>query len=40
MTFVAGTVGLAAVVLLLTHIEVSRMKNKSIIDEIRMDVMR
>lgn len=40
MTFVAGTVGLSAVVLLLTHVEVSRMKNKSIIDEIRMDVMR
>ncbi len=40
VALVAGTIGLSAVVMLLTHVEVSRMKNKSIIDEIRMDVMR
>ncbi|MEG0963645.1 MAG: FtsX-like permease family protein [Lachnospiraceae bacterium] len=38
-TLVIGIVVLIAIVMIITRIEVNKLKNKSIIDEIRMDVM-
>lgn len=38
-TFVIGMFLLISVVMLITYIEINKLKNKSIIDEIRMDVM-
>ena len=38
-TFVIGMFLLISVVMLITYVEINKLKNKSIIDEIRMDVM-
>lgn len=39
VVLVVGIVGLPVIVMIITHVEINKMKNKSIIDEIRMDVM-
>ena len=39
VVLVAGIVVLPVIVMIITHAEISKLKNKSIIDEIRMDIM-